>query len=288
MIWLLPLLLGCPKAPLPQPAAVCPTAEGELLPCAPGAFDGADAAHPLPWGSAAQGTLWYGRLLCPGGADPSVIRVESRARVTESPYPLSELGAGALGEGPVDLWRVECPGLGERDWYTDMYHCGPSCVPDGLLLLPAPALDAWVASREAADRGAWQAARDHAAHAAAIYPDAERIQYWLGFSSAEAGDLPGGMEAFARAVALDPADPDNLYQLALTQRLSGLHGLSRETVERAMAALPPGHPGRARILCLAAVTRRDQGDTEAADLLAHAACEEGFTPCCTVPAPAEE
>lgn len=239
---LLALSLAAPL--LAGPA--CPPSP-ESLPACRGEFG--QAGLPLPWSDD-----HLAQLLCPSGADPRASREGAQL-------------------------SLSCPGQAPVVWWTAPVPCAPSCLPGGFAWLPEKAWTAWQQSRATREVGDVAGALSHAEAAARAYPEAERVQYWLGFLSAESGDYPGALRAFEHALRLHPGDPDTLYQRALTERIAGMSDASAAHVEEALAATPPGHPGLSRVQCLTAVTRQERGAEGFAEL-GRAACQGGFSACC--------
>lgn len=240
---------------------------------------GLSPEQPLEWGPAAIGTLWHGRLVCPSGADPEVIRLEASIPSPTSESPPS--GFPTPGAEWLDAWSVRCPGDPQpRTWFASMFRCGDPCPPAGFRLVPGRAMERFVASRGAFEADQAAEALELAAAAVERAPRVERLQYWLGIVALDQDRVPVALEAFEAAAALDPGDVDNLYYLAMVQQMAGLTPQSHATAEEALERVAPHHPSWARITCLGAVVRREQGRAEEAAILARAACARGFEPCC--------
>jgi len=201
----------------------CPSAERDLDPAAclevPPKY-GLSRKAPLEWGLGATGTLWFGRLVCPGGADPDVVRLGSiSTKAPRSDSPPS--GVPNFGGDILDAWSVSCPGgPEEQTWYSNMYRCGNPCPPEGFSVMSAEGMRLWLASRKAYDAGRSADAHQLAREAAEAWPASERIQYWLGVTALDQRDLHTALDAFGRAVEW-AGSPNPVYDDLMNGQMFG-------------------------------------------------------------------
>lgn len=155
--------------------------------------------RPWEWGWAAAGnTLWFDRLACGDGSNPSVERVGNFGGApVASSSPSS--GAPSMGVDVLDGYRVRCVGQEDLLWYTNLYRCGAMCVPAPFKVLPAAAADEMSAAMRALDQGEEVDALRHGQSVIELAPDFELSWLAFGYVQMVANDPQGAMDSAAQA-----------------------------------------------------------------------------------------
>lgn len=236
--------------------------------------------QPAEWGfGAGTRTLWFGRLMCQGGAMPHVHRAGNAGRApVDSDSPPSETGTGTLDV--LDKWEITCPGQARPTVvYHNMYRCGSPCPPKGLTLLGGEAFRAYVASQRAVEAKEPARALELARRAHELAPDFELTIIWRAMQEAEAGHTARALKLYERA---DPYNPEDHF--VPLQKAELLVAASRfdealPLLDGLLERLPREDKNHARALCLKAGALFST-DTERARELSAEACEAGETMCC--------
>jgi hypothetical protein len=224
------------------------------------------SSRPLEWGATRAGALYFGRLVCPSGGLAMTERMQNRADL-------------AL-EG-TETWEVRCPGdPTPHIWYATPRKCGNPCPPDGLRVIPQPALQRYLASVSAFEAGDTKTALARIDEAVALAPPNELLTLWKGTMLEQSGR---GLEAVAfyeAAVRMNPDEPAHKLFLARAQRAAGHNEPYRAAIEDLLGKLPNAHPLVPELQCLKAELLKQDGKTKEAYALAQTACRNGHAECC--------
>ncbi len=225
-------------------------------------------SKPLEWGATRAGALYFGRLVCPGGG----LAMTERAQAT------SELTAQG-----VEAWEVRCPGdPTPRTWYATPRKCGNPCPPDGLRVIPQPALQRYLASVEAFEEGDAKRALERIDEAVALAPPNELLTLWKGTMLEQTGHAVEAVPYYEAAVRMNPDEPAHKLFLARAQRAAGHDAPYRSAVNDLLGKLPAGHPLVPELQCLKAEMLKKDGKNAESSALAAAACKAGHADCCGV------
>ena len=214
---------------------------------------------PLAWGPAAEQTLWHSRLRCDSGATP---RLEQETPGT---------------------WLAQCPGDAQPErWFVDPEGaCGSPCPPEGVLVMPADALNL---EQQVAAALAEQRTGDAFSLAEiglSRFPQYASTWRVAAVARAATSDHRGALEACDQALSIDPQDQRAAYYAVRAAHSAELWPAARDRA----AALRPTleDPGlHAEVQCIEAIARTRLGDAAGAPL-ATEACAAGAQGCCSAP-----
>ena len=228
---------------------------------------GRSPESPLRWGRAANGELWFGRLVCPGGAAPRITRVgaASSDETTGSTWKI------------VDEWSVVCPEFfGEERWFSTAESCDMIDPPSGLGVLSvevAQALGEVAALRKSGDRaGALARSRE----VADDFPDLQAPQLALLVSATAMKDAPTAKRALKDALDFNPDD----LRLVVMEALFYVRGGDLDGAARVLERPKATNEADAQVLaCAKGRLAFLEGDKPAAVALRKEACG-GAENCC--------
>ncbi len=255
---------------------------------------------PYDWGDAGKDELYFGRLVCQGGAEPEVsfaFSAEPRSNLQKAAP--SRIGVKLLQQqagkkkqplpkevttlGPTDFWTVHCSnmGLGES-LDVSRYRCSSACPPSSLSLIPGAAVRALEQSHAAYAAKDIEHAIEFAQAALKTMPEAERLNAWLGKLLFEANHLAEAAVAYNAALKVSRRGADyRYYVLAATK-----DALKRPTdllrmAEATLFYVDETNPLHAEVLCLVADGhRRLNHKPEVVNKFADEACAGGVARCC--------
>ncbi len=223
-------------------------------------------SKPLEWGATRAGALYFGRLVCPGGGLAMSERTATRPE---------------LADQGVEVWEVRCPGdQTPRVWYATPRRCGNPCPPDGLRVIPQPALHRYLASVEAFESGDTKSALARIDEAVTLAPPNELLTLWKGTMLEQSGRPLEAVAFYEAAVRMNPDEPAHKLFLARAQRAAGHDAPYRSAILDLLAKLPSGHPLVPELQCLQAEILKKDGKTAEAQTLAATACKNGQADCC--------
>lgn len=239
-----------------------------------------DAA--LEWGRYAIGELGRGRLSCPGGAWPTVVRQGSVNATTPSASPRSPVPKYEESESPdlLDRWLVTCPGQPALTLYGNIYRCGNPCPPPPLGFTPAAA--------ETAYRAAWLLARDRKSdlalelmdRALAVAPESEKFHSYRGVVLMQLDRPEEAVAEFDFALRHDPDSVmHRLNRIGALEAAGDQPGVAT-AYHLLLGALGEAHADRPKVQCRHATWLFERGRDEEAFAQARAACAAGATKCC--------
>ena len=205
----------------------CPVPGDEALWGRPGSEGlGLHPQNPLQWGRAANGELWFGRLICAGGSVPRISRVGAVEYDETDGYNWKV----------VDEWSVICPEFAaEQRWFSTAESCDMTDPPSGLGVMSvevALALGEVAALLKSEDHsGALARSRS----VADDYPDLQAPQLALLVSAIALKDAPTAKRALRDALDFNPDDLRLVVMEALFHARGGdLEGAAR-VLERPQA-----------------------------------------------------
>ncbi len=255
--------------PLAEPAVDCPathTLNAQSCSASLPVGYGSLRSKPLEWGATRAGALYFGRLVCPNGGLAMTERTDA---------PVDTAGDA------VETWEVHCPGdPTPRIWYATPRRCGNPCPPDGLRVIPQPALQRYLASVAAFEAGDAVLALQRIDEAVALAPPNELMTLWKGTMLEQTGRALEAVPFYEAAVRMNPDEPAHKLFLARAQRAAGHEAPYRSAIEDLLGKLPSGHPLVPELQCLKAELLRHDGKLAEAHALADTACKGGQADCC--------
>ena len=235
---------------------------------------------PLEIGIAAGGqSLWYGRLICPNGALPAIRRMGNAGPPTvPSESPTSPLGG--RGTELLDVWEVQCPGIGDPvTLYSNLYRCGLNCPPGAFRVLDARVHRIYQEASALIRKNAFDKALRKMEEIAPDERTTLDINHRFGVLYLQKELFAKARKALETALAMNPTNPYLKLHISFVDLQEGKRDEYATVVEALLDELPDDHSLHAELVCRKGVVLRDQNKDEGTTLM-RKGCDLGHKPCC--------